>query len=121
MQFELIDDDEKFEKEIDGATFFCKRVPSGIRNRMLTACTSKRNGVTDWGKLGQMLIGYGLLGWKNVNMRGVPIEFSKELIERIPDDAQGELVKVLGENLEETEAALKNSPTTQSSKPSIEA
>jgi len=115
MGFELVADDEKFEIEIDGATFYLRRVPPSIRNRMMNACMSKRNGVIDWGRYGQMLLAAGVIGWKNVNLSGVPVEFSKELLERMPDDAGGQLIKALGENTSQLADELKNSPTTPSS------
>jgi len=87
--------------EIDGATFYYRRVPANIRNRMMRSCTtSHRTGHVDWGRYEQMLMEYALLGWENVHQRGAAVPFSKELIAHIPDRAQGELVILFSEHPE---------------------
>ena len=116
----IIREAERLNKDIDGATFYYKRVPAHIRNRMMTSCTSRRSGNVDWGRYGQMLMEHALLEWENViDQTGAAIPFSKEIIGYLPDRIQGELIDLLGENTDQMEGALKNLPPTQSSKPSI--
>jgi hypothetical protein len=116
----IIKDTERLKKVIDGATFYYKRVPSHIRNSMMSSCTSRRSGNVDWGRYGQMLMEYALLGWDNViDQSGAGIPFSKEIIGYLPDRIQGELIELLGENTEQMEGELKNSPTTPSNSTSI--
>jgi len=111
----IIREAERLNKDIDGATFYYKRVPAHIRNRMMTSCTSKR-GSTDWGRYGQMLMEYALLGWENViEQTGAAVPFTKDIIGYLPDRIQGELIELLGENTEQMEGELKNSPPTLSS------
>jgi hypothetical protein len=120
MPVVIIREAERLSKEIDGATFYYKRVPAHIRNRMMASCTSRRSGNVDWGRYGQMLMDYALLGWDNViDQSKAEIPFSKEIIGYLPDRIQGELIELFGENTEQLEGELKNSPTTPSSSTSI--
>lgn len=118
MPVVIIEDGEKLEKIIDGATFYYKRVPGSTRNRLMARYTSKRTGVVNWTEYGIALIKEGVTGWDDqvVDIQGKPIPFSLDVIPYIPDRVQGELVDLLGENIEKQEGELKNSPTTPSSK-----
>jgi hypothetical protein len=111
----IIKETERLSKVIDGATFYYRRVPANIRNQMLLSCTP-RSGNTDWGRYGQMLQDYALLGWDNViDQTTAPIAFSKSMINFLPDRIQGQLIELFGENTTQMQEELKNSPSTPSS------
>jgi len=116
MPVVIIEENEQLKKVIDGATFYYKRVPGHVRNRLMTRYANKRTGTVNWGAYGEALMEAGLTGWSDVvDKAGAQIPFSKEAVPYLPDRVQGDLIDLLGENIEKQEDDIKNSPATPSS------
>jgi len=117
MPVVIIEESESLKKIIDGATFYYKRVPGHTRNRLMTKYTNRRTGAINWGSYGLELMEDGLTGWKDVITKaGEQVPFSRDIIPNLPDRVQGELIELLGENVEKQEGDIKNSPITPSNK-----
>ena len=121
MAIRIIQDDERLELTIEGATFIYRRIPAGQRAKIVEQCTGKRSGQINWGKATIAIMEYCLFDWRNViDAESREVTFDKALISYIPDTAQSELMEAFGANAEALEGDIKNLPTTPSSNRLIE-
>lgn len=120
----IIESHERFIYETDGYKIFFRRLPNPTRGRIIEENT-KRGDKLNLSRATSEMLKYCLLGWSGVytvtesgERREVP--FSSDLVERIPDDVQAELMDRVGANLEDMETEGKNSKPTSDSKPETE-
>ncbi len=106
-QVSLVSDEERLTLVIGVSSFFYRRMPNRVRNRLIQKHTKMGN--TNWGKFITDAMQWGLFGWKNVNDHGQPIEFEHKLIERLPQDTQLELQQAMGASIAQEDERQKNS------------
>jgi len=115
MAVVIIRDGERLKTEVDGGTFYYKRIRSTRRAAIIQQYTS-RNGNTDFGKATEQILEESLLDWENVvELNGDVVPFDKATIKCLPDTTQTHLMEHVGANVEILESDLKNSQATPDS------
>lgn len=105
MGIQLIARDERLSVEIDGSTFFYKRMPADKKGRLLKQ--HAKRGAVDYDSAAEDAVAWGLLDWTNVSSRGADgqvedVPFDKALVPLLPGSVRGELAGlVMGGDIEE--------------------
>jgi hypothetical protein len=116
MPLNLIADDESLTYKGDDFEIYYRRIPGRKRAEILKKNTG-RFGAIDTGAASLAMMHYCITGWHGVHIRGEFVDFSKDLIEYIPDEILGEIAERAGANAPSDGADIKNSSTTSGSNP----
>jgi hypothetical protein len=92
MAIRLINQDERFSKTIDGATFHFRRIPSFEQAKIEHKYT--RKGVEQKRDIVDSVLEYAVLGWDGVvDHDNNPILFRSELVKMLPEEAKAALLE----------------------------
>ena len=86
----LISETERLSHKIGLSTFFYRRIPNGVSDRLRKAHTNQ--GQLDAITYGDEILRYCLLDWDNVYGDSGPVKFSVDLIPLLPDGFKAELL-----------------------------
>ncbi len=106
MPVKLINQNERLKLEIDGSTFYYRRLKSIERNNIIKKHT--RRGEVDFAAAAIEMISTCLLDWDNVYDGDKKVKFDKNLVDSFPEEVLIEIQKAIGAN-EGDEAIEKNS------------
>jgi len=92
----LVDENERNVFEFaEGVEIYYRRVPQIMMNTWQRRYTNAR-GVTDWTRVSEEAIKYAALGWKGFADKGKVVEFSPELLMRLPGEIVLDFSDLLG-------------------------
>ena len=94
MKIELVSNDEKLTHEIGDSKVFYRRIPTNIMNGFQKRLT--RRGITDWVSVTEEALKWAVLGWEGFTVGGKDVEYSVELLFKIPSDIVNDLVVKFG-------------------------
>ncbi len=91
MAIQLITKEEKFTAEIEGCSFFYRRLPPDVKEKINKANTNR--GVLNESAAADEGFAYCMIGWAGVvDGAGEPAEFSSEALKYLPDPVKVKLV-----------------------------
>jgi len=94
MAIRLIQDDERLVYEVEGSRIFYRRLSSLRRARIIRKHTKR--GKTDWSAVTQEMLEEIITGWEGVEGPDGPVEFSRDLVTRLPDDVVTDILELSG-------------------------
>lgn len=106
MPIKIVEENERRVYEAEGSKIYYRRLSTLQRARIVRRHTKR--GKTDWAAVTKDMLAEIIIGWENVEGPDGPVEFSKELIPRLHDDAVTDILELSGASGPEDESLEKN-------------
>lgn len=92
--FELIRDDERFTYEVEpGVRLTYRRLAGDERQRIIAKHTKR--GVIDWPSVDLAVARECITGWEGYSLNGEAVQFSSDLVARLPEAHRGPVVGLI--------------------------